>query len=198
MQSCGRHDKEPNHGVVSSQHEYGEDGDDGHYAGRAAIPRRGDRQPAAAARAQGCGPGRSGGQHCRAADYEAVLEREIARVIARQEDIGLRGRDRRRARRAPPGSGSSSRGSTASGSRRRISSSRTPKGRPSSGRPASPTSASRRRAPITLRGIRARQPACAHGAMVKATMPAPSAFHFFRLAQAVDACRLSRHRGLLR
>jgi 5-methyltetrahydropteroyltriglutamate--homocysteine methyltransferase len=119
-----------------------------------------------------------------AAAYEAVLEAEIARVIARQEDIGLRvvtdGEFGRTSwfgfffegldgfRLAPSdfkfkdAEGATFEWPTCVAERPIV-----------------------RRAPITLKEFeRARHHATR--AVVKATMPAPSAFHFFRLGRAVE------------
>ncbi len=119
------------------------------------------------------------------AEYEALLDAEIARVIARQEDIGLKvvtdGEFARSSwfgfffegldgfRLAPShfkfkdAEGQAFEWPTCVAERR-----------------------IQRRAPITLEEFE-RASQHARQAVVKATMPAPSAFHFFRLAKAVDA-----------
>jgi 5-methyltetrahydropteroyltriglutamate--homocysteine methyltransferase len=117
-------------------------------------------------------------------EYEALLEKEIARVIARQEDIGLEVvTDGELARSSWFGfffEGLD--GFRLAPSHFRF--------RDSEGQAFEwPTCVAegriRRQAPITLREF-ARARRHARRAVVKATMPAPSAFHFFRLGQAVD------------
>ena len=130
------------------------------------------------------------------AEYEALLEREIARVIARQEDIGLQVvTDGELAR-------SSWFGFFFEGlDGFRLAPSHF-KFKDAEGQAFEwPTCVAeariRRHAPITLREFE-RASRHARRAVVKATMPAPSAFHFFRLGQAVDAVRLPRRVRLLR
>jgi 5-methyltetrahydropteroyltriglutamate--homocysteine methyltransferase len=120
-----------------------------------------------------------------AADYRAVLEQEIARVVARQEDIGL---------------GVVTDGELARSSwfgfffegleGFRLDQSHF-KFKDADGATFDwPTCVAgtkiSRRGPITLPEF-ARANALVRRALVKATMPAPSAFHFFRLGKAVDA-----------
>ncbi len=118
------------------------------------------------------------------ADHAALLEREIARVIARQEEIGLQVvTDGELAR-------SSWFGFFFEGlDGFRLATSHF-KFKDAEGHAFEwPTCVAeapiRRRAPITLPEFeRARRHA--RSAVVKATMPTPSAFHFFRLAEAVN------------
>ena len=120
-----------------------------------------------------------------AAEYAGLLEREIARVVARQEDIGLRVvTDGELAR-------SSWFGFFFEGlDGFRLEPSHF-KFKDADGCTFEwPTCVAeariRRRAPITLPEFE-RANRHVRRAVVKATMPAPSAFHFFRLGQAVDA-----------
>ena len=120
-----------------------------------------------------------------AVDYRAILEEEIARVIARQEDMGLRVvTDGELAR-------SSWFGFFFEGLEGfRLEPSRF-KFRDVDGATFDwPTCVAcahiNRRGPITL-GEFARANAKVRRALVKATMPAPSAFHFFRLGGSVEA-----------
>ena len=118
------------------------------------------------------------------ADYRATLEQEIARVVARQEDIGLPVMtDGELARswfgfffeglegfRLEP---SHFKFKDAHGA--------------SFDWPTCVAAGQiRRRAPITLEAFE-RANGLVRRALVKTTMPAPSAFHFFRLGQSVDA-----------
>jgi 5-methyltetrahydropteroyltriglutamate--homocysteine methyltransferase len=118
------------------------------------------------------------------AAYRATLEQEVARVIARQEDIGLHGvTDGELSRSSWFGfffeglegfrlAPSHFKFKDADGS--------------SFPWPTCVAAAPiRRRAPIAL-GEFERANALVRRATVKATLPAPSAFHFFRLGQAVD------------
>jgi 5-methyltetrahydropteroyltriglutamate--homocysteine methyltransferase len=118
-----------------------------------------------------------------AAEYEALLEREIARVIRRQEDIGL----------PVVTDGELARSSWFGFFFEGLDGFRLApshfKFRDAEGRAFEwPTCVAeariRRRAPITL-GEFERANRHVRTAVVKATMPAPSAFHFFRLGQAV-------------
>ena len=162
---------------------------------KAAVPRRGDRQPAAAPRAQGCGPGPAARAGCARRAYEACWSARSPASIAQQEDIGLQvvtdgelarsswfGFFFEGARRLPPGA-------------RRTSSSRTPTGRAFEW----PTCVADRPHPPPRRRSRCREFERANRhvrrAVVKATMPAPSAFHFFRLGEVGRPSRLSRHRA---
>src|SRR6185295_8041484 len=118
------------------------------------------------------------------AAFEAVLEAEVGRIIARQEDIGLEVvTDGELAR-------SSWFGFFFEGlDGFRLAPSHF-KFRDAEGQAVEwPTCVAeariRRHAPITLREF-ARAKRHARTAVVKATLPAPSAFHFFRLGQAVD------------
>jgi len=120
-----------------------------------------------------------------AADYRAILEEEIARVIARQEDMGLRVvTDGELAR-------SSWFGFFFEGLEGfRLEPSHF-KFRDVDGATFDwPTCVAcapiNRRGPITV-GEFARANAKVRRALVKATMPAPSAFHFFRLGGSVEA-----------
>src|SRR5215831_1322462 len=119
------------------------------------------------------------------AEYHAMLEQEIARVVARQEDIGLRVvTDGELAR-------SSWFGFFFEGLEGfRLEPSHF-KFRDADGAgfewPTCVAAAQiRRRAPIMLDAFE-RANAHVRRALVKATMPAPSAFHFFRLGTSVDA-----------
>ena len=120
-----------------------------------------------------------------AGDYAALLEREVARVIARQEDIGLAVvTDGELARSSWFGfffEGLDGFGLAPSHF----------KFRDAAGHGFEwPTCVAngriRRRAPITLAEFD-RANRHVRRAVVKATMPAPSAFHFFRLGEAVDS-----------
>jgi 5-methyltetrahydropteroyltriglutamate--homocysteine methyltransferase len=120
-----------------------------------------------------------------APEYQAILEQEIARVIARQEDIGLRVvTDGELAR-------SSWFGFFFEGLEGfRLEPSHF-KFRDADGASfAWPTCVAcapiNRRGPISL-GAFERANALVRRAQVKATLPAPSAFHFFRLGGSVDA-----------
>ena len=126
-------------------------------------------------------------------EYEAMLDAEIARVIARQEDIGLKvvtdGEFGRSSwfgfffegldgfRLAP----SHFKFKDAEGPGLRVADVR--------GREAHHAARTHR-----AQGVPAGQPPRDARRVVKATMPAPSAFHFFRLAKAVDPCGLPRRR----
>jgi len=121
----------------------------------------------------------------RAAEYEAVLEAEIARVIARQEDIGL----------GVVTDGELARSSWFGFFFEGLDGFRLEpshfKFRDADGCAFEwPTCVAeariRRRGPIVLGEFERASPHVRR-AVVKATMPAPSAFHFFRLAKAVDA-----------
>ena len=114
-----------------------------------------------------------------ASDYAAVLEREIARVIARQEAIGFKAVT----------DGELARTSWFGFFFERMDGFRLAPShftfRDAEGHAFEwPTSVAekpiRRRGPITLEDYR-RAAGMARTALVKATMPAPSAFHFFRL-----------------
>jgi 5-methyltetrahydropteroyltriglutamate--homocysteine methyltransferase len=118
------------------------------------------------------------------AEYQAVLEEEIARVVARQEDIGL----------PVVTDGELARSSWfgfffegLDGFRLEPShfAFKDADGCTFEWPTCVATSRIRRRAPITL-GEFERANACVRRALVKATMPAPSAFHFFRLGKSVD------------
>jgi 5-methyltetrahydropteroyltriglutamate--homocysteine methyltransferase len=120
-----------------------------------------------------------------AAEYDATLEQEIARVIARQEDIGLR----------VVSDGELARSSWFGFFFERLEGFRLEpshfKFRDADGATFEwPTCVAcaqiSRRGPITL-GEFERANALVRRALVKATMPAPSAFHFFRLGRSVDA-----------
>jgi 5-methyltetrahydropteroyltriglutamate--homocysteine methyltransferase len=119
------------------------------------------------------------------AEYHATLEREIARVVARQEDIGLRVvTDGELAR-------SSWFGFFFEGLEGfRLEPSHFKFKDADGASFAWPTCVAaahiRRRAPIMLNAFE-RANALVRRALVKATMPAPSAFHFFRLGKSVDA-----------
>lgn len=119
------------------------------------------------------------------AEYEAVLEREIARVIARQEDIGLSVvTDGELARSSWFGfffEGLD--GFSLAPSHFKF---KDAEGQAFEWPTCVAQARIRRHAPITL-GEFERAGRHARRAIVKQTMPAPSAFHFFRLAQAVDA-----------
>ena len=117
--------------------------------------------------------------------YEAVLEAEIARAIARQEELGL----------PVVTDGEFARSSWFGFFFEGLDGFRLApshfKFKDADGHTFEwPTCVAekrlRRRAPITLAEYQ-RASRHARSAMVKATMPAPSAFHFFRLAKAVDA-----------
>ncbi len=119
------------------------------------------------------------------ADYAAVLDREIARVIARQEALGLK----------VVTDGELARTSWFGFFFERMDGFRLApsqfKFKDADGHAFEwPTGVAarpiRRRGPITLAEY-ARAARLARTALVKATMPAPSAFHFFRLAGSVDA-----------
>jgi len=118
------------------------------------------------------------------AEYQAVLEAEIARVVARQEDIGL----------AVVTDGELARSSWfgfffegLGGFRLEPShfKFRDADGCAFEWPTCVASSRIRRRAPITIPEFE-RANAHVRRALVKATMPAPSAFHFFRLGKAVD------------
>jgi 5-methyltetrahydropteroyltriglutamate--homocysteine methyltransferase len=117
-------------------------------------------------------------------EYEALLEKEIARVIARQEDIGLQ----------VVTDGELARSSWFGFFFEGLDGFRLApahfKFKDADGQAFEwPTCVAqariRRHAPIAL-GEFQRASRHARTAVVKATMPAPSAFHFFRLGQAVD------------
>jgi 5-methyltetrahydropteroyltriglutamate--homocysteine methyltransferase len=119
-----------------------------------------------------------------ASDFEALLEREIARVIARQEDIGL----------PVVTDGELARSSWFGFFFEGLDGFRLApshfKFKDAEGRAFEwPTCMAqariRRRGPITLHEFE-RASRHVRRAIVKATMPTPSAFHFFRLAEAVD------------
>lgn len=121
----------------------------------------------------------------KASDYAGLLEREIARVIARQEAIGFKAVT----------DGELGRSSWFGFFFERMEGFRLApahfKFRDAEGRAFEwPTSVAekpiRRRGPITLQEYR-RAAGMARSALVKATLPAPSAFHFFRQAGSVDA-----------
>ena len=117
-------------------------------------------------------------------EYEATLDAEIARVIARQEDIGLKAvTDGEFGRSSWFGFFFEGLGGF------RLEPSHF-KFKDAEGQAFEwPTCVAEkpitRRAPITLKEFE-RAARHARKAIVKATMPAPSAFHFFRLAKAVD------------
>jgi 5-methyltetrahydropteroyltriglutamate--homocysteine methyltransferase len=117
-------------------------------------------------------------------EYQAALEAEVARVVARQEDIGL----------AVVTDGELARSSwfgfffEALGGFRLEPSHfkfRDADGCAFEWPTCVATSRIRRRAPITIPEFE-RANAHVRRTLVKATMPAPSAFHFFRLGKAVD------------
>jgi 5-methyltetrahydropteroyltriglutamate--homocysteine methyltransferase len=119
-----------------------------------------------------------------AADYDAVLEREIARVIALQEDLGFRAVT----------DGELARTSWFGFFFERMDGFRLApshfKFKDAHGHTFEwPTSVAekpiRRRGPITLREYE-RASALTRTSIVKETMPTPSAFHFFRLDGSVD------------
>jgi 5-methyltetrahydropteroyltriglutamate--homocysteine methyltransferase len=120
-----------------------------------------------------------------AADYEALLEKEVARVVARQEDIGLQVvTDGELARSSWFGfffEGLDGFGLAPSHFKFRDA-----EGQSFEWPTCVAQARIRRRAPITL-GEFERASRHVRRAVVKATMPAPSAFHFFRLGQAVEA-----------
>jgi len=120
-----------------------------------------------------------------AAEYQAILDEEIARVITRQEDIGL----------SVVTDGELARSSWFGFFFERLEGFRLEpshfKFRDADGASFDwPTCVAcahiYRRGPITL-GEFERANALVRRALVKATMPAPSAFHFFRLGGSVDA-----------
>lgn len=119
------------------------------------------------------------------ADYDDLLEREIARVVARQEDIGLAVvTDGELARSSWFGfffEGLEGFGLAPSHFKFRDA-----EGHSFEWPTCVANARIRRRAPITL-GEFERADRYVRRAVVKATMPAPSAFHFFRLGQAVAA-----------
>jgi 5-methyltetrahydropteroyltriglutamate--homocysteine methyltransferase len=119
-----------------------------------------------------------------AAEHEALLEQEMARVIARQEDIGLQVvTDGELARSSWFGfffEGLD--GFRLEPSHFKF---RDAEGQAFEWPTCMARARIRRRAPILLAEF-ARAKRHARRAVVKATMPAPSAFHFFRLAGAVD------------
>jgi 5-methyltetrahydropteroyltriglutamate--homocysteine methyltransferase len=119
------------------------------------------------------------------AEYEARLDAEIARVIARQEDIGLKVvTDGELARSSWFGfflEGLD--GFRLAPSHFRF---KDAEGRAFEWPTCVAERRVQRRAPITV-GEFERASRHARRALVKATMPAPSAFHFFRLGEAVDA-----------
>ncbi|HJU31966.1 MAG TPA: 5-methyltetrahydropteroyltriglutamate--homocysteine S-methyltransferase [Hyphomicrobiaceae bacterium] len=120
-----------------------------------------------------------------AADYQAVLEEEVARVVARQEDIGL----------GVVTDGELARSSWfgfffegLDGFRLEPSHFKFKDAHGCAFEWPTCVAAGRihRRAPITL-GEYERAGRYVRRALVKATMPAPSAFHFFRLSSSVEA-----------
>jgi 5-methyltetrahydropteroyltriglutamate--homocysteine methyltransferase len=119
-----------------------------------------------------------------AADYAGVLEREIARVMARQEEIGLQVvTDGELARSSWFGfffEGLD--GFRLAPSHFRF---KDAEGHAFEWPTCVAQAPIRRRAPITLPEFE-RASRHARSAVIKATMPTPSAFHFFRLAEAVD------------
>jgi 5-methyltetrahydropteroyltriglutamate--homocysteine methyltransferase len=120
-----------------------------------------------------------------AAEYEALLEREVAAVIARQEDIGLKVvTDGELARSSWFGfffEGLD--GFRLEPSHFKF---KDAEGRAFEWPTCMAEAPIRRRAPMLL-GEFERANRHVRRAVVKATMPAPSAFHFFRLGGAVDA-----------
>ncbi len=118
------------------------------------------------------------------AEYQAVLQAEVARVVARQEDIGL----------AVVTDGELARSSWfgfffegLDGFRLEPShfTFKDAHGCAFEWPTSMAASRIRRRAPIVLPEFE-RANACVRRALVKATLPAPSAFHFFRLGKSVD------------
>jgi 5-methyltetrahydropteroyltriglutamate--homocysteine methyltransferase len=142
----------------------------------APVPRRGDRQPAAIPPLKDRGRAAREGRLA-PADYCATLEQEIARVVARQEDIGL----------PVVTDGELARSSWfgfcfggLEGFRLEPSHFKFKDAHGSSFDWPTCVAAGqiRRRAPITLEAFE-RAPGLVRRALVKTTMPAPSALHFF-------------------